>query len=135
MAYLYSALFCPVPHLSYYYHNRANWHFTTIPSTTAFPLTPTRAHHPHMIQLEAISPPVVHHVKYLERLEVTLALKRRAWRAKRSQTVEIRDATKGSHLFTWTTNMSSPCELGCTSPSTRPPLLGSLLPWSGLAFR
>lgn len=65
-----------------------------------------------MTQLQAISPPVVHHVKYLERHEVTLALKRRAWSAKRSQTVEIRDATKGSHVFTWRTNMSSPCKLG-----------------------
>lgn len=63
-----------------------------------------------MVQLQPVSPPVVHHVKYLETHEVTVALKRGAWSRKRSESLEIRDAVKGSLLFTWRTNMSEPCE-------------------------
>ncbi|KLT39256.1 hypothetical protein CC85DRAFT_330895 [Cutaneotrichosporon oleaginosum] len=59
--------------------------------------------------LPIVSPPVVHHVKYLERHEVVLALKRGAWSAPRGDTVEIRDAEKGSLLFTFRTDRSSPC--------------------------
>ncbi|BEI86717.1 hypothetical protein CcaverHIS002_0700630 [Cutaneotrichosporon cavernicola] len=59
--------------------------------------------------LPIVSPPIFHHVKYLERREVVLALKRGAWVTPRREVVEIRDAVKGSLLFTFRNDRSSPC--------------------------
>ncbi|BEJ17527.1 hypothetical protein CspHIS471_0609280 [Cutaneotrichosporon sp. HIS471] len=59
--------------------------------------------------LPIVSPPIFHHVKYLERSEVVLALKRGVWATPRREVVEIRDAEKSNLLFTFRNDRSSPC--------------------------